>query len=563
MTNKYIVPSKNAVLQNDTISSGSSTMAYYFYPNDSITINVKPDAAPNKYPEPLIAHEDKHRQTEKSGVMNKPMSLAQYSKLNLYDEISANITELLYVRQLLIDKPNEKEAIKKEYNYCFSFYFEALEKGDIKLNSTNPKEFEKEMAFIGRQTQNMWITYYAPSVTSYLKGNVNNMKTYLKTHNYEQIKDNPINYNNAKKEMLTIGGIDFTKYIPDLQLSNNTASKADQMISDDFLRNDVEKAIGYWSDVNINMNHKLSATQQYNIACHKFFAENVILRYCRHMNLSNSHDKKLFKEHVNFRIDNFEEVLNKNPKLKKEWEDKKKDFAKQICAENAITPFNKEGNDVEFQKELTRIYTFQDLNILNYSKNKNNLYKLLPNHTIPQEISDIDAQSTIKKYWNYALDLLGMGEEKPTYSKPKAPKLSAQQKQKNRKATHVRAKAEKPIYHNWSPNKRVSKVMNVKIYDFSQPFLKDHLDNLKKEQNKKNDKKVIKKTTNTKKLAQTEEYINIDKNGSYYWITKEEYEKMQQDQQKLIEKIANHNPKTIEQNKIISPTSTKNKDITA
>lgn len=545
MTDK--APKTKIEMQNDTIQS-SSIQAYYYQKTDTITYNIPKNNKQQKFPEPTIAHENKHRQTAKSGVMEQPMSLAQYSKLNLYDEISANITELLYLRQIIIENPSKQAEIEKEYSYLYAFYFNAIKKGDIKLNSTDPKEFEKEMAFIGRQTQNMWITNYAPAIHSYLKTNVHNMNYYLKCHSYEQIKDNPVNYNKAKKEMLTIGGIDFSKYMPDLQLSNKTAQKADQMIASDFLRKDVHNAIGYWNDIKIDMNPKLSATQQYNLACHKFFVENVILRYCRHMNLSNPYDKNFFIEHVKFRIDSFEEALKKKPEAKKEWEAKKQDMAKQICAQNEITPFNTDGNNIEFSKELSKIYTFQDINILNYSKNKNNLYKLLPNHTIPKEIQAIDSTTTFEYYWDKALDFFGFGDEKPTYSPPQPPKLSAQQKAKNRQATHYPAKSSTPQYPTWTPNKRVSKVKNVELYDFSQPFLKEHLDNLIKQKNKNKDKQDIKKQTTTKKkkykkTAQSE-YINIGEENNYYWITKEEYAQLQQEHEKLQNKLDKHDKTT-------------------
>lgn len=395
---------KDYTCRLDTIT-GSAIKAYYDYDTNTVVKNIRKDTlntgpinendpSTEKYRNPTLAHELKHARTECSGVSQLPMNLTQQNIISQYDEISANITELLYVRQMLIDARNsgnkaEEQKIKNIYKESFGYYFEALEKGDIKLNANNSKEFEKEMAFIAQQTQNMWMLNF--SQASYLGTFQNWAEYYLQFKDYKDLQENTnaqikihnANFNKAKKEMFTIGGLDFSKYLPSIGITNNTYASAQERINNNMLREDVISAIGYFNEESSykkTINKALTPEQNRLLALHKYFVENVLTRYCAFMktDMNNPYTRKLFEENVKFRIDDFEEVLKVTPDRWQEWKERttvisNTDFKTNPKSENY-------GSNELFQKELANIYTFGGVNMLSLSKNAKNPNKLLPQH---------------------------------------------------------------------------------------------------------------------------------------------------------------------------------------
>jgi len=186
------------------------------------------------------AHEHKHRYNHDNGMYNMPMNLEQYYKVCCHDEISANMAGLLQLREeykmAKTEKEREKIASSTKAS-LFSYYFDAVKEGKIDPFATSKQDFEKEMKFIATETQKMWLNRYA--TTQYDSPHVSMTRRWMATHDYDELKSNPQNYEKAREIAYTIGGIDFRKYMDDIPLTNENIKKADQLVSADKNRKEV------------------------------------------------------------------------------------------------------------------------------------------------------------------------------------------------------------------------------------------------------------------------------------------------------------------------------------
>ena len=199
--------------QVDTLSNRTSSgSGAYFTPNrNSITINyVKGDESFNTWNGSMdtLIHEQKHRDNEAQGMYAYAISPEQAYKINMHDEISANMAALLYLRDEYLKTGDI--SVFGDKSGLFSFYVDALKKGEINPSSNKKEDFDKEMALIANGTRDMWVRRYA--ATQYLDGHVNNAKYYgEKDGKHAAYYDQ--NYERARKIAYTIGGVDFTQYM--------------------------------------------------------------------------------------------------------------------------------------------------------------------------------------------------------------------------------------------------------------------------------------------------------------------------------------------------------------
>lgn len=207
-------PEKRTVdLQVDTISSDNGVRAYYNYANNAVTVN-HPKNADNHIESDLpIIHEQKHRDNQMQGIYAMPVSPEQTYKLNMHDEISANMCELIALRDKYI-KTGDISVFDNEER--FSFYKEAIVEGRVNPNSPYKEDFNKDMLLIANGTKKMWQQKYGNKyIDNCVKNSVNRADTegtYAKYHDE--------NYEKAKKTIYNIGGVDFTQYMyQDVQVS--------------------------------------------------------------------------------------------------------------------------------------------------------------------------------------------------------------------------------------------------------------------------------------------------------------------------------------------------------
>lgn len=239
-------PVRSVDFQVDTLSNtaSTSTAAYFSSWVNTITKNYT-EGQDNSYNQSkaTLAHEQKHRDNYKAIDSDTvPMSLEQCYKIRCYDEISANTCQLLQLRQeyLAAKTPAAKQKIIDD-NDKFSYYFSAVKSGKINPESKSPAEFEKEMRFIAVETQKMWMDTFAKS---YDKTTHTNMTKFFFNHeNYSALTRNDANYNKVRKTYMTCGGIDFSKYIPDIPCINENVKEADKLIAAKAPRKQIEAKI--------------------------------------------------------------------------------------------------------------------------------------------------------------------------------------------------------------------------------------------------------------------------------------------------------------------------------
>ena len=199
--------------QVDTLSNSSSSGAYYTPWRNTITIgHFLDDESKTRWSgsEGTLVHEQKHRDNANQGIYAYAMSVEQAYKVCMHDEISANMAELIYWRNEYIKTGDI--AVLEDYrcNSLFGFYTEAVKSGEINPFSNSKEDFDKEMALIANGTRDMWERSYAS--TQYLDDHCVSAKNYgEKDGKHAEFYDE--NYERAKKNAYTIGGVDFTQYM--------------------------------------------------------------------------------------------------------------------------------------------------------------------------------------------------------------------------------------------------------------------------------------------------------------------------------------------------------------
>lgn len=214
LENHYIQPDKmhNIDFQIDTIADTSiRKRGNYSSDRNTITINHKRDDKDwneINIGEMNLIHEQKHRDNQLKGIDVWPVGLEQAYKLNMHNEISANIAELIFLRQKYLETGDL--AVFDSKKTYFSFYKNAVACGEVDPYSSYQEDFDKDMSLIMNGTKKMWLEEFATDV--YVEQNVSNalnqadiMNIYIQYHNQ--------NYENGKKIAYNIGGVDFTKYM--------------------------------------------------------------------------------------------------------------------------------------------------------------------------------------------------------------------------------------------------------------------------------------------------------------------------------------------------------------
>lgn len=239
-------PTRKIDYQVDTLSKETPTIAYFHKYNNTITVNYQENVSdtPLEQSKAVKAHEQKHRDNQAAGIDNMPMSLEQYYKTEINNEISATIAELLQIRMEYINAKTEEERtniLSRADASKFYYYTNAIRSGDINPLAQNLQDFEKEMKFIAQKTQYFWMENFADS---YDKNQLyRNTLGYMAKHDYDELKDNHKNYEKARKIAYTIGGLNFSQYINDISCINENIKKADKMIVANKPRKDIEKII--------------------------------------------------------------------------------------------------------------------------------------------------------------------------------------------------------------------------------------------------------------------------------------------------------------------------------
>ena len=220
-TKKEIDLSKTVYFQKDTVPDLHATagMAGGYIPKyNSILIahfeDEKVQKQISKDLDVFLQHETQHYLNAQKGCgssnPDSNVNYEQFYKLCMADEISANMAELIYLREEYIK--TKDISLFDKHNGNFTFYKEAIQKGEIDPLSSDPKKFEKDMSLIMNGTQKMWMENYAPFYAS-------NHTLFTCSYALNKGQDMDANNDANNKEysrqldlMYTLGGINFNKY---------------------------------------------------------------------------------------------------------------------------------------------------------------------------------------------------------------------------------------------------------------------------------------------------------------------------------------------------------------
>ena len=185
-------------------SPGINTITMNYHENNKWLLNWEKDSH-----DAILYHEQKHRSNDNKGFRAKNINVSpkQYYKLCMADEISANMAALVYLREEYI-KTGNINVFDKDLKR-FSFYKEAVQKGEVNPLSSDPKEFEKDMSLIMNGTQEMWMKDFA---NIYNKNHIGKTERYLR-YGKGNFKENEAEYQKQLDIAYTIGGINFKYYM--------------------------------------------------------------------------------------------------------------------------------------------------------------------------------------------------------------------------------------------------------------------------------------------------------------------------------------------------------------
>lgn len=228
--NKPNIPMRDINFQVDTIPDITFAAAYFSPDRNTITTNYArgADSSSNNYnqSDTTLIHEQKHRDNATNGLYAYAFSPEQAYKMNMHDEISANMSELILLRQKYIET-GDISVFEQESK--FSFYADAIKEGKINPNSPYQEDFDKDMSLIVNGTRKMWQNDYGEA---YIDQSMSSAQCYSdKSGKYAEYYDE--NYQRGMKVAYNIGGVDFTKYMDgDVEISERERLGLEQLAVD-------------------------------------------------------------------------------------------------------------------------------------------------------------------------------------------------------------------------------------------------------------------------------------------------------------------------------------------
>lgn len=197
-------PTRNIDFQVDTIPANRGINGVFNTSANTVDISYKDGSTKID----SLPHEQKHRDNYAAGMYAYAVSPEQAYKLNMHDEISANMASLLVLRQKYIETGDLSVFDYNGGDDRYAFYKQAIANGEIKPASPYQEDFDKEMAFIVNGTRDMWEKNFG---NIYVEQNASHAKLGDESRKYAKYYDE--NYQRGMKIAYTIGGVDFTQYM--------------------------------------------------------------------------------------------------------------------------------------------------------------------------------------------------------------------------------------------------------------------------------------------------------------------------------------------------------------
>jgi len=216
--------------QIDTISTRDAAIAYFLPSSGTITVNFSlENERYNQYAQSdaVLIHEQKHKDNVAAGLFSYPVSPEQSYKLCMHDEISANIAQLVFLRQKYLETGDINVFCEYDVKK-FAFYANAVKNGRINPRSEYIEDFNYEMSFIVNGMQKMWERKYADK---YINTGL------FRARRYSDFSGKYIQYHNQNYEyelqtIYKVGGINFYNYMQkDMKIPIKARTKLDNLIT--------------------------------------------------------------------------------------------------------------------------------------------------------------------------------------------------------------------------------------------------------------------------------------------------------------------------------------------
>ena len=390
----------------------------------------------------ILYHEQKHRSNADKGFQSKNISVSpeQYYKLCMANEISANMAELVYLREEYI-KTGDIHLFDKDGNR-FSFYKEAVQKGEIDPLSSDPKDFEKDMSLIMDGTQEMWMNRFAKI---YSADHIDMTEWYLK-YGSGNFKENESEYQKQLDIAYTIGGVNFKQY-----RSKGLEMPVYKSMERDYSRLEYLRKLKEFP-----FTDNMSFEQYNNLLQHLYIASNIKAisdSYLAQMNVKSidamsSEQRKAYTKTIQKSMEQANSALKRDKCVKDNI-----NFGMNVAlrGEKERTSIPSE-NEANYQVVLKQIYNINGIDH----------YSLL--HINPREKMPIEKSLKVKAF-EAIMDFAKHDVDKVSWWAEIFSKDVGENDGKDIVKDYLKN------YPKWSKDKRVSEVQYEEILDFDKPVI--------------------------------------------------------------------------------------------
>ncbi|MBE6463438.1 MAG: hypothetical protein E7005_06770 [Alphaproteobacteria bacterium] len=349
---------KNLAYQKEFFSS-EEIYAYYNAGKNAIVDIVSfkeldyPDILGNSLD---LAHETEHMHQAGKINLNADMSFEQHYKLHCFKEIGANVAQVLQLRAMYKEAQTEEkrqEILEAGAKKGFGYYVKAVQRGLVDPLSDSKEDFDKEMSFIMNETVHNWKRSCESSYDDvHIDMTLNDIKK-----GSGNLAPNDKNYEDARRFILSMGGVDFSQYLDrDFFCGNFTLRKADKKIAEGEHYLDAVKSIEKMENVGENKD-KITFTelnglngfnlrQKYVLSVHAAFANKI-----KDTELADMMKDKKIDEEIKGKI---EDICNKN--------DVFEETNDLLCKMETRHGVVWTASDKAFNEELRKIWTTQNSN---------------------------------------------------------------------------------------------------------------------------------------------------------------------------------------------------------
>lgn len=349
--------------QTDTLSTYNyfNTADAYYEPNTGrIVSNVKGGEKEVAKTKVDIAHEAKHASNAKLGIPN--VSVEQFYTLSVLDEVSAHTVSALAWREEYLKAPDKEQFLDEQLNRNLSninvplSYMEAIRDGKINPESKSSADFEKEMKFLVKEE--------AESITSSYGGYEKQFKSgarlYINSSD-GNFASNDKEFERHAKHYMTIGGLDFRKYLPDNYQEQIKVPAEIQNASKDMASNGKAERAQIVVANGLPYDGSVSLEQYYNLLQHKEIANNIMYN----IEDSDLASLKAGENDADYGIQSSYDIFKSKSQYSKEFVEANMDYAFHVADGNVP------DNEAAYQQKLKEIYTIPgtDIDLRNHLNN--------------------------------------------------------------------------------------------------------------------------------------------------------------------------------------------------